>query len=62
MILESLLSDGDNSILIQSGGETSHFENADETYLSVSNKLNISNNQTFSSNFLQTFFSYLSIR
>ena len=49
MILESLLSDDDSSTLIQSGGETSHFQNADETYLSVSNELDISNNQTFSS-------------
>ena len=49
MIFESLLSDDDSSTLIQSGGKTLHFQNADETYLSESNKLDISNNQTFSS-------------
>ena len=49
MIVESLLSDDDSITLIQSGGETSHFQNADNTYLSVSNELDISNNQTFSS-------------
>ena len=49
MIIESLLSDEDSSTLIETGGETSHFQNTDETYLSVSNELDISNNQNFSS-------------
>ena len=49
MIFENLLSDDDSITLIQSGGETSHFQNADDTYLSVSNELDISNNQTFCS-------------
>ena len=49
MIFESLLSDDGSITLIQSGGETSHFHNADDTYLSVSNEIDISNNQTFSS-------------
>ena len=40
MIFESLLSDDDSITLIQNGGENSHFQNADNTYLS--------NNQTFS--------------
>ena len=49
MIIESLLSDDDSSTLIQTGYETFHFQNADKTYLSVSNELDISNNQIFSS-------------
>ena len=49
MIFENLLSDDDSITLIQSGGETSHFQNADDIYLSVSNELDISNNQTFCS-------------
>ena len=48
MIFERLLSDDDSITLIQNGGENSHFQNADNTYLSVSNELDISNNQTFS--------------
>ena len=48
MIFESLLSDDDSITLIQNGGENSHFQNADNTYLSVSNELDISNNQAFS--------------
>ena len=49
MIIESLLSDGDSSTLIQTGDEILHFQNEAETYLSVSNELDISNNQNFSS-------------
>ena len=49
MIIESLLNDDDSSTLIQTGDATSHFQNAGETYLSVSNELDISNNQTFTS-------------
>ena len=49
MIFEGLLSDDDSINLIQSSGETSHFQNADNTCLSVSNELDISNNQFFSS-------------
>ena len=49
MIFEGLLSDDDSITLIQSSGETSHFQNADNTCLSVSNELDISNNQFFSS-------------
>ena len=47
MIFESLLSGDNSSTLIQTLDETLHFQNADETYLSVSNELDISNNQTF---------------
>ena len=49
MIIESLLSDEDSSTLIETGGETSHFQNTDETYLSLLTELDISNNQNFSS-------------
>ena len=47
MIIEGLLNDDDSSTLIQTGDATSPFQNAGETYLSVSNELDISNNQTF---------------
>lgn len=39
MIIEGLLNDDDSSTLIQTGDATSHFQNAGETYLSVSNEL-----------------------